>query len=88
MFNLKDYVSNKLNNVEIDATHPLPAYLNYSVTYDDGVAIAPNHLLAANSSETYRVSLKYKDDLDESQLPTTDKTIVMKQSNSLVMIIS
>ena len=62
----------------------LPNYLEYSLTYLNGDEIEPNHLLAANSSETYRVSLKYKDDLDESQLPTTDKTIVMKQSITYV----
>ena len=33
----------------------LPDYLEYTVTYSDGVAIAQNHLLEAGETETYKV---------------------------------
>ena len=73
-------VSNKLGGVEIDATHPLPNYLNYSVTYDDGVAIAPNHLLEAGDTETYKVRLEYKTDITANDLPTTNQTLTINFS--------
>ena len=70
-------VSNTLGGVEIDATHPLPNYLNYSVTYDDGVAIAPNHLLEAGDTETYKVRLEYKTDITANDLPTTNQSLTL-----------
>ena len=73
-------VSNKLGGVEIDATHPLPNYLNYSVTYDDGVAIAPNHLLEAGDTETYKVRLEYKTDITANDLPTANQTLTINFS--------
>ena len=68
-------VSSKLNDVEIDNEHPVPVYLDYSVTYEDGEEIAVNHLLPHNSSETYKVRVKYKDDIDPSLLPETSATL-------------
>ena len=65
-------VSNKLNNVEITT---LPNYLEYKVTYEDGVDIAPNHLLAANSSEKYKVHVGYKKDISVSDIPSTAQTL-------------
>ncbi len=50
-------VSSKLNNVEITT---LPNYLEYSVTYEDEIALTPNQLLEAGSSETYKVRIAYK----------------------------
>ena len=46
-------VSKKLNGAVITT---LPAYLNYTVTYADGLEIQDNHLLASESLETYMVS--------------------------------
>ena len=54
-------VSSKMNNVEINT---LPTYLEYSVTYDDDIAIAPNQLLAAGTSETYKVRIAFKTDIN------------------------
>ncbi|MBR7042164.1 MAG: hypothetical protein IKI04_01545, partial [Bacilli bacterium] len=65
-------VLNKLNNVEITT---LPNYLEYWVTYDDGANIAPNHLLAANSSEKYKVHVGYKKDINVSDIPATPQTL-------------
>ena len=67
-------VSSKLNNVEIDQEHPLPAYLNYSVTYSDGFNIAEKHLLKSNTHETYKVRLEYNADISANDLPSTDQT--------------
>ena len=65
-------VSNKLNGTEITT---LPNYLEYKVSYEDGVDIAPNHLLAANSSEKYKVHVGYKKDISVSDIPSTAQTL-------------
>ena len=65
-------VSNKLNGTEITT---LPNYLEYKVTYEDGVDIAPNHLLAANSSEKYKVHVGYKKDISATDIPSTAQTL-------------
>ena len=65
-------VSNKLNGTEITT---LPNYLEYKVTYEDGVDIAPNHLLAANSSEKYKVHVGYKKDISVSDIPSSPQTL-------------
>ena len=67
-----DVISSKLNNVEITT---LPAYLNYSITYSDGTPLQGNQLLAANSSETYKVRIEYKRDIQANQLPETTQTL-------------
>ena len=69
-----DSVSSKLGNIEI-TTGTLPSYLNYKVTYSDGVAIAPKHLLAANTEETYKVRIEFKKDVTTAQLPTQAETL-------------
>ncbi len=65
-------VSSKLNNVEITT---LPNHLEYSVTYEDDIAIAPNQLLEAGNSETYKVRIGYKKDINPEDLPSTDETL-------------
>ena len=67
-----DVISSKLNNEEITT---LPAYLNYSITYSDGTPLQGNQLLAANSSETYKVRIEYKRDIAANQLPETTQTL-------------
>ena len=61
-------ISSKLNDVEIDSEHPLPAYLDYSVTYEDGTPLQVNQLLASNNYETYKVKIGFKD-VNPSELP-------------------
>jgi hypothetical protein len=46
----------------------LPSWLNYSVTYSDGVAIANNHLLAHDSYETYKIRVEFKKDINGTEL--------------------
>ncbi len=67
-------IISKLNGVVVSSTNPLPSYLDYSVTYSSGVPIENNHLLAAGDTETYKVRVEFKRDIEESDLPTTDQT--------------
>ena len=66
-------VTSKMNNVVIN--NNLPDYLEYNVTYVDGVAIEPNHELNATQVETYKVRVAYRTDIDPSDLPTTASTL-------------
>lgn len=43
---------------------PLPEYAEYFVTYADGTAVANNHLLPKESTQTFLIKIKYKDDAD------------------------
>ena len=56
----------------------LPAYLEYTVTYSDGVAIEQNQLLKSGERETYKVRVHYKEDITASQLPSTADNYVFK----------
>lgn len=53
----------------------LPAYLDYSATYSNGVTIAQNQLLEAGDSETYKVRIEFKRDIENNQLPSTEQTL-------------
>ena len=66
-------ISSTLNNVEID--NNLPPALEYSITYDDGVELAQNQILSAGDSETYKVRVGYKTDIDPEDLPSTEQTL-------------
>ena len=57
---------------------PLPDYLEYTVTYSDDKVVSQNDLLAHNTIETYKVRVYYKEDINASQLPSTDDSIVFK----------
>ena len=65
-------VTSKLNDTVITT---LPAYLDYSVSYSDGVVISPNQYLKAGKSETYKVRVEFKKDIENSELPTTAQTL-------------
>ena len=67
-------VTSKLNNQPITT---LPAYLNYSVTYSDGVAISSNQYLKAGDSEKYKVRIEFKKDISSTDLPTTVQTLTL-----------
>jgi hypothetical protein len=67
-------VINKLNNTVISTTNPLPVYLDYTFSYADGTQVTPNHLLEAGDTETYKVRVEFKRDIENSELPTTDQT--------------
>ena len=67
-------VTSKLND-EVITT--LPAYLDYSVSYSDGVEILPNQYLKAGETETYKVRIEFKKDISSSDLPTTAQTLTL-----------
>ena len=67
-----DTISSKLNGTEISN---LPDYLNYSVTYSDGVVIQANQELKAGTSETYKVRIEFKKDITNAQLPESIQTL-------------
>ena len=64
----------QLNGSAISNENPLPEYLTYSMTYEDGIAIAPNHLLEAGNTETIKVRIEFKRDITNSVLPSTLQT--------------
>ena len=55
----------------------IPAYLKYSVTYDDGVEVGINHLLEANTTQTYKIKVEYRTDINASDLPSTPQSLTM-----------
>ena len=69
-------ISSKLDNEEIVE---LPDYLDYAVTYVDGTEVATNQLLAAGTSEKYKVRIEYKGDISADDLPETDQVLHLSQ---------
>ena len=67
-------ITNNLNGNPIGTGNEVPAYAKYTATYSDGVAIAPNHLLEAGYSETFKVRVDYRTDIDPEDLPGTEQT--------------
>lgn len=65
-------VTSKLNGTTITT---LPEYLQYEVKYADGLAVHENHLLESGATETYRVRVAFKRDIDASQLPSSAQTL-------------
>lgn len=63
----------------------LPSYLDYAVTYEDGTAIANNHLLAAGDTETIKVTVTFKRDITNAQLEeAAGKTITLNLGTNYV----
>ncbi len=60
-----DNISSKMGGVEITT---LPAYMEYSVTYSDGLMLVPNQYLKAGETETYKVHIGFKKDINASDL--------------------
>ena len=61
----------KYNGSEIGPTNPIPEYITYTVTDENGDPIVDNHRLNHGDSEIVKVYVKYKDD-DASVLPAQD----------------
>ena len=56
---------NKTLKVNNEVVSEVPNYLDYSVTYSDGVEIEENHKIDAGTTETYLVRLEFKTDIEE-----------------------
>ena len=70
-----DSIDSKLNGATITT---LPEYLNYTVTYSDGIELSSNHLLSANTTETYKVRVEYRNDIELNQIPVTNQTLSLQ----------
>ncbi len=68
-------ITSKLNGATITN---LPDYLEYSVSYSDGAPLVANHLLAAGTTEKYKVRIKYRDDINLNQIPASDQTLSLQ----------
>ena len=66
--------SSKLNNTEIN--NDLPAYLDYTVTYADGIALQNKQKLVHNTTEKIKLRVKYRDDIAPSALPGAPQDLV------------
>lgn len=66
-------ISSKMNGEELNSEN-LPAYLEYSITYDNGSEIKNNDELNSGDIQVYRVKLKYRQDVDPSVLEELDHT--------------
>ena len=70
-----DTIDSKLNGATITT---LPAYLKYTVTYYDGVALEQNHQLLHNTTEKYKVRIEYRTDIELNQIPATNQTLSLQ----------
>ena len=50
-------------------------YLDYTVNYSDGTALAEKQLLKSNQSETLKIRVAFKKDITAADLPTADTTL-------------
>ena len=60
----------------------LPSYLTSSITYIDGAELKPNQLITHGTSETIKVRVEYKSDVEASELPETADTVKFKLSST------
>ena len=65
-------ITSKLNGATITT---LPDYLEYTVSYSDGEPLAINQLLAAGTTEKYRVRIEYRTDIELNQIPATNQSL-------------
>ena len=79
-----DVVNEGTFNAMIDSIQVLPVltseqqeYLDYIVTYQNGLELAPKQRLDANSSETILVRFLYKEGVDESLYPMEDQDLAI-----------
>ena len=56
---------NKTLTINNETVQEVPDYLNYTITYDDGVEIEEHHKVSAGTVETYKVRLEFKTDIEE-----------------------
>ncbi len=64
-------ITSTVNNQPISN---LPSYVEYYVTYSDGIEIGENQLLTAGSKLTYTVHIGFKKDINPEDLPGSNQT--------------
>lgn len=62
----------------VSASTPTINSAQTTVTYSDGMPLAPNQLLAANSTEKYRVRIEYRTDIELNQIPATNQNLTLQ----------
>ncbi|MBQ3307060.1 MAG: hypothetical protein IJG68_02580 [Bacilli bacterium] len=62
---------NKSIKVNNEIVSEIPDFLEYSITYEDGMEIIQNHALNAGTTETYLVRLEFRSDIEELPEATT-----------------
>ena len=60
----------KLNGEEIDSENPIPDYLTYTITDANDQPIQTDHRLNHGVTETYKIKLLFKTDIDSEDLPS------------------
>ncbi len=75
-----DSISNKVFESNGTTEINLPNYINYTVTYRDGITVAPKHLLEASKTERYKIRVEFKRDIEANQLHTEATTIKLCSS--------
>ena len=70
---------NKTLRINNEVVSEVPDYLIYSVTYDDGNDILEDHLLSSGSLESYKVLLKFNDEIEELPEAATISTSLEPQ---------
>lgn len=69
-----DSIDSRLNGSPITI---LPNYLQYSIRYSDGVPISAKQALGAGTTETYKIRIEFKKDIQASDLPSTDQNLAL-----------
>ncbi|MBP3597125.1 MAG: SGNH/GDSL hydrolase family protein [Clostridia bacterium] len=59
-------------------------YLNYTVTYSDGTPIEQYDILAANTSDTLKIRLEFRTDIEPEDLPETAEQITLIYTSNYV----
>jgi len=65
-------IISKVNNQDISN---LPSYLTYSISYLDGDPLMNNFLLSANTTETIKVKIEFKENINEEDLLDSSETL-------------
>ena len=63
---------------------PQKKFLTYDVTYADGTAVGEDDYLAAGTSHTFKVTVKYRNDINA--LPTTEEFNAIKETTTLFTV--
>ncbi len=70
--------------IKTGLTEEQAKYLDYTVSYSDGVEVAEKQLLPAGDKETVKVRVEFKRDITVSDLPTTSQTLNLSFSINYV----
>ena len=64
-------ITTKFNNNDISN---MPDYLDFSITYNDGIFLANNQLLEHGTTETLKIKVEFIYDINEDSLPSSNIT--------------